>query len=113
LIQKREIEGADVARRIYVTLGRPSQDVFESTIHKGSIINNPVTITNYRNALRIYGKDLGSIKGKTTRTKPQHVQVILLELISLLLLVETSSSSPQEHCQIERRLQFLNLSNKF
>jgi hypothetical protein len=75
LIQKREIEGADVARRIYVTLGRPSQDVFESTIHKGSIINNPVTITNYRNALRIYGKDLGSIKGKTTRTKPQHVQV--------------------------------------
>ena len=75
MIQKREIEGADVARRIYVTLGRPSQDVFESTIHKGSIINNPVTITNYRNALRIYGKDLGSIKGKTTRTKPQHVQV--------------------------------------
>lgn len=25
--------------------------------------------------MRIYGKDLGSIKGKTTRTKPQHVQV--------------------------------------
>jgi len=38
-------------------------------------MNNPVTVTYYQNAMRIYGKDLGSIKGKTTRTKPQHVQV--------------------------------------
>jgi len=72
---KREIEGAGVARRMYVTLGRPLQGVFESIIRKGGIINNPVIITDYRNALRIYGKDLGSIKGETTRTKPQHVQV--------------------------------------
>jgi hypothetical protein len=71
---KREIERADITRRMYVTLGRPSQDVFESIIRKGSIINNPVAITDYRNALNIYGKNLGSIKGKTTRTKPQHVQ---------------------------------------
>jgi hypothetical protein len=54
---KREIEGADLARRMYVTLGRPSQGVFESIIHKGSIINNPVTITDYQNALRIYNQD--------------------------------------------------------
>ena len=54
---KREIEGADLARRMYVTLGRPSQDVFESIIRKGSIINNPVTITDYQNALRIYNQD--------------------------------------------------------
>jgi len=70
---KRENERADVARRMYVTLGRPSQGVFESIIRIGSIINNPVTIIDYQNALRLYGKDLGSIKGKTTRTKPQHV----------------------------------------
>ncbi len=37
-------------------------------------MNNPVTVTDYQNAMRVYGKDLGSIKGKTTRTKPQHVQ---------------------------------------
>jgi len=60
---------------MYVTLGRPLQGVFESIICKGSIINNPVTIIDYQNALRLNGKDLGSIKGKTTRTKPQHVQV--------------------------------------
>jgi len=54
---KREIEGADLARRMYVTLGRCSQDVFESIIRKGSIINNPVMITYYQNALRIYNQD--------------------------------------------------------
>ena len=61
---KRENERADVARRMYVTLGRPSQGVFESIIRIGSIINNPVTIIDYQNALRLYGKDLGSIKGR-------------------------------------------------
>ena len=72
---KREIAAADVARRMYVTLGRPSPDSFENIIRRGQILNNPVTISDYRNALTIYGKDLGSIKGKTTRSKPHHVQV--------------------------------------
>jgi len=30
---------------------------------------------DYRNAIKIYGKDLGCIKGKTVRSKPQHVKV--------------------------------------
>jgi hypothetical protein len=72
---KREITAADVARRLYVTLGRPSQDSFENIIHRGQILNNPITISDYRNALTIHGKNLGSIKGKTIRSKPHHVQV--------------------------------------
>jgi hypothetical protein len=43
---------------MYVTLESPSEDVFESTMKKGKILNNPVTITDYKNALEIYGKDL-------------------------------------------------------
>jgi hypothetical protein len=72
---KREITAADVARRLYVTLGRPSQDSFENIIHRGQILNNPITISDYRNALTIHGKNLGSIKGKTICSIPHHVQV--------------------------------------
>jgi hypothetical protein len=72
---KREIAAADVARRLYIRIGRSSQESFEKIICRGQILNSPVTISDYRNVLTIYGKDLGSIKGKTTRSKPHHVQV--------------------------------------
>jgi hypothetical protein len=72
---KRELDGVEKASRMYVTLGRSSENIFESIAKKGKTLNNPVTVTDYRNAIKIYGKDLGSIKGKTTRKKTQHVQV--------------------------------------
>ncbi len=56
-------------------MGRLSDEAFEPMIKRGKILNTPVTIADYRNALKIYGKDLGCLKEKTTRTKPQHVRV--------------------------------------
>jgi hypothetical protein len=38
-------------------------------------LNTPITVMDYQNAIKIYGRDLGCIKGKTTRSKPQHVKV--------------------------------------
>jgi hypothetical protein len=72
---KQEIENADLAQRMYVTMGRPSDEISENMIKKGKILNTPITITDYRNTVKIYGKDLGCLKGKTNRTKPQHVKV--------------------------------------
>ena len=72
---KREIEQADRVRRLYVILGRPSRESFEMIIKKGRILNNPVTVSDYRNAENICGKDLGALKGKTVRQKPSHVVV--------------------------------------
>jgi hypothetical protein len=63
---KKEVEAAGEARRLYVIMGRPSQKVFEEMIKKGKLINNPVTVQDYRNAMKIYGEDLGVLKGKTT-----------------------------------------------
>jgi len=63
----REIDSAEKARRLYVILGRPSEESFELMIKKGKIINNPVSVTDFRFAKNIYGKDLGVIKGKTVR----------------------------------------------
>jgi hypothetical protein len=47
---KKEIESADKARRLYVILRGPSQKSFKDIIQEGKIINNSVTIQDYRNA---------------------------------------------------------------
>jgi hypothetical protein len=53
---KREIEAAETARKLYMILGRPSKKTFEEVIKKGKLLNNPITIQDYRNALLIYGE---------------------------------------------------------
>ncbi len=60
---------------MYVTLGRPSLESSEQMIKKGKIINNPVTRMDYRNAIKIYSKDLGAVKGKTVRLKSIPVKI--------------------------------------
>jgi hypothetical protein len=70
---KRALDGVEKARRMFVALGRPLEHIFESIMKKGKILNNPKTVTDYRSAIKIYRKYLGSIKGKTTRKKTQHV----------------------------------------
>jgi hypothetical protein len=72
---KREVEAAEQARRLCVIMGRPSGQTFVRVIRQGLVLNNPVTIQDYRNALQIYGEDLGVLKGKTVRTKPEHVKI--------------------------------------
>jgi hypothetical protein len=73
---KREV-GAEAARRLYVIVGRPSKKAFEDILRKGLLLNNPVTVQDYHNARTIYGEDLGTLKGKTVRSKTEHVKVDL------------------------------------
>lgn len=79
-------------------MGRPSEESLELMIKKGKIINNLVTIMNFRDAKKVYGKDLGTIKGKTARQKAPHVlkepnddpeekQVIVLSVDIMHLIV--------------------------
>ena len=63
---RRELEGADQARRLYCTIGRPSQRKFEAILDRGSILNCPVTKADAQRANIIYGPDLAYLKGKTT-----------------------------------------------
>jgi len=74
---RREIEGAEKARRLYVIMGRPSEEAFKLSLRKGLVMNNPVTITDYENALSMFGKDLGAVKGKPVRSRSEHVTVDL------------------------------------
>jgi Zinc knuckle len=65
----REIDAADKARELYRKLGRPSQRQFEEILSKNLITNCPVTVDDAKRAMLIYGPDLATIKGKTTRGK--------------------------------------------
>jgi hypothetical protein len=60
----RELKQADTARRLYVMMGRPLIRDFSNMLKKGKLLNNPVTIQDYCMAEKIYGQDLGVIKGK-------------------------------------------------
>jgi hypothetical protein len=70
---RREIEGADRARELYKAIGRPSQKHFEHILRHNLIRNCPVTVDNARRALTIYGIDVATLKGRSTKTPAQHV----------------------------------------
>lgn len=60
-------------------MGRPSQKAFEDMIKSGKLLNNSVTLQDSRNAIQIYGVDLGVLKGKTTKKKTDHVSFDIIE----------------------------------
>ena len=69
LYHKREIEGANKARELYIRLGRPSQHQFQKMLANNMIPDCPITADDARRAIRIYGPDVATLKGKTTKTK--------------------------------------------
>jgi hypothetical protein len=77
----RELKQVEAARRLYIMMGRPSRDDFFKMITNGRILNNPITTEDYKRAEAIYGTDLGVIKGKTTKKKPERVPIEVTQAI--------------------------------
>ncbi|KAI2509415.1 Reverse transcriptase (RNA-dependent DNA polymerase) [Fragilaria crotonensis] len=67
LFSRRQISAADVARDLYRKIGRPDEAEFRSILIKQQIRNCPVTPDDAHRALLIYGPDVATLKGKTTR----------------------------------------------
>ena len=63
----RDVAKADEARRLYRLLGRPSEASFMKMLRDGYLRNCPVTAVDAKRALAIYGPDVATLKGKTTR----------------------------------------------
>ena len=66
----RELAGADTARSLFKALGFPSYSRYIYAIEHNLISNWTVNISDIKHALHIYGPELATIKGKTTRMKP-------------------------------------------
>jgi hypothetical protein len=71
----RELEGADTARALFKHLGLPSYSRFIHYVENNFIPNCTVTVADIRRALHIYGPEISTLKGRSTRQKPLPVPV--------------------------------------
>ncbi len=76
----RQHERAKQARTLLHTLGCPTIQDLKAVLRMNAINNCPVTINTVDLAEKIYGKDVASIKGKTTRRKPTPVMNDIVEI---------------------------------
>ena len=66
----RKVEQAKKARDLLAALGTPSIADMKTAIAMNAIADLPVTTKDVDLAEKIFGPDLGTLKGKTTRRRP-------------------------------------------
>jgi hypothetical protein len=67
---KHQFEQAKRARKLLYSLGYPSINDMKAMIQMNTIKNNPVTTEDVDIAEKIFGPDVTTLKGKTTRRAP-------------------------------------------
>jgi hypothetical protein len=72
---QREYDDAKAARRGLVMVGYSSPKDFKNMFRSNMIKNCPITPANIAAANKIFGPDVASLKGKTTRTTPKPVLI--------------------------------------
>jgi len=70
----RQFEHAKRARSLYHAAGCPTVVKFKQLLRQNIIQDCPVTVKDVNIAEKIFGPDIGSLKGKTTRKKPPVVR---------------------------------------
>jgi hypothetical protein len=68
MFTQRDVKQADAARRLYRILRRPNSDEYLKHLANGSLLNCPTTADDDKRATTIYGPDVTTLKGKTTRS---------------------------------------------
>jgi hypothetical protein len=74
----REIDMAKLVKQTAERLAFPSQQYLEEAVRSGAMVNLPFTAVDVRNAYKLFGPDLASLKGKTTRPSPSSRDVEML-----------------------------------
>ena len=69
----REVDRAKKARDLLAALGSPSIQDLKTAVTMNAIANLPITTADITLAEKIFGKDLGTLKGKTTKSKPMPI----------------------------------------
>ena len=67
---RREVAAADAARTLYRKLHRPGEQAFRHLLQHNLLRNCPVTLDDAKRAMIIYGPDVPTLKGKTTKRPP-------------------------------------------
>jgi hypothetical protein len=111
----RELKQLDEARRLYVIMGRPSRAYFQQMSRKGKLLDNPVRVEDFLNAEKVYGNDLGVIKGKTVRVKPKGVIVdagtASMEKLNIVLAIDVMNFTGLSFLvTVSRKIGFITAS---
>ena len=72
-LTKRQIKGAEAAWSLYAKLSYPSWKDYKWVIQSNQIKDCPVMVQDVDVALKIWGKNIAALKGKTTQSKPNPV----------------------------------------
>ena len=74
------MNGANMARRLYAMVGRPSIKDFKGMIWAHLLKNCPITVDDIDNAEQICGPDIGALKGKTVRKASPIVTTDIIQI---------------------------------
>jgi hypothetical protein len=66
-------------------MGRPSTADFLKMIKRRKLLENPVRMEDFNNAEKVYGKDLGVVKGKTVLVD---TETAAMEKLNIVLAVD-------------------------
>jgi hypothetical protein len=77
---QRQIESAKSARSLYEMIGRPPYQDFLGIVKNNLLPNISISVNDIMNAEKIFGKDLGSLQGKTIRERPEVVKTSYIDL---------------------------------
>jgi hypothetical protein len=77
---KRQINGADTPKTLCTTLSYPYMKDFKWVIQSNHIKDFLVTVQDIDAALKIWGKIIAALKGKTTRSKSITVAFMTTEI---------------------------------
>jgi len=114
----KELKKIEEARRLYVIMGRPSKEDFQKMLTSGKMLDNPVVMEDFFNAEKLYGTDLGVIKGKTVRKKPKSVPVDIqsaaVERMNIILAVDIMNFMGLSFLvTVSRNIRFITASMLF
>ena len=82
---ERQFERAKRARDLYHAIGTPSINDFKAILRMNTIGDNPVTTKDIVLAEKIFGPDIGQLKGKSTRPRPIPVVEDTIEIPKMLI----------------------------
>jgi hypothetical protein len=83
---QRQFEQAKRAQELYHFAGTPTIESFQALIKMNAIKNCPVTTEDMNNAKKIFGANMSSLRGKSTRRKSTPVREDAIEIPEELIL---------------------------
>ena len=82
---KRQIHNAKRAKKLLAAIGYPSVKDFKAALKSGMIKNCPVNVEDLDICMDIFGNDIASLKGKTTRNAPDRVRTNIIAVPRFIL----------------------------